>query len=120
MLGKLLNLSSSNKKLQTYKPESITLDIKGGDFFEIKDKNFCGMEKIYMNFIKLEVLLGNGIMRLLKEAKKLGLNLFLASPFDEAAVDFLEEMDMPAYKIASFENTSLASYKESCIHWENL
>ena len=55
-------------KLQTYKPESITLNIKGGDF-EIKDKNLYGMAKIYMNFIKLEVLLGNGITRLLKKLK---------------------------------------------------
>ena len=55
-------------KLQTYKPESITLNIQGGDF-EIKDKILYGMAKIYMTFIKLEVLLGNGIMRLLKKLK---------------------------------------------------
>ena len=47
-----------------------------------------------------------GHYEIIKEAKKLGLICF-SSPFDEAAVDFLEEMDMPAYKIASFENNHL-------------
>lgn len=40
--------------------------------------------------------------RLMEEAKKLGLDCF-SSPFDFTAVDFMEEMDMPAYKIASYE-----------------
>jgi len=48
----------------------------------------------------------------LKEvAKKEGIILF-STPFDETSVDFLEKMDVPCYKIASFENTDIALIKK--------
>ena len=92
-------------KLQTYKPESITLNIQGGDF-EIKDKNSLWYGKNLYDLYKIGSTPWEWHYEIIKEAKKLGLICF-SSPFDEAAVDFLEEMDMPAYKIASFENNHL-------------
>ncbi len=92
-------------KLQTYKPESITLNIQGGDF-EIKDKNSLWYGKNLYELYKTGSTPWEWHYEIIKEAKKLGLICF-SSPFDEAAVDFLEELDMPAYKIASFENNHL-------------
>lgn len=90
-------------KLQTYTADTMTLDIHEGDFY-IEDPN--------------SLWKGNSLYRLYQEAytpwewhepifrrcRELGLLAF-STPFDETAVDFLESLDVPAYKIASFENT---------------
>lgn len=91
-------------KLQTYTPDTITLDsdlphfrIDGGTLWDGK---------------KLYDLYGEAYTpwdwqpKLKEYAGKLGLDLF-SSPFDETAVDFLEAMDVPAHKIASFEMTHM-------------
>ena len=87
-------------KLQTYTPDTLTIDCDN-KYFEI------GMGTIWEGR-NLYDLYGEAYMpwewqpKLKKVADDLGLDLF-SSPFDPTAVDFLEDMGVPAYKIASFE-----------------
>ena len=86
-------------KLQTYTPDTMTIDCDN-EYFRLdhplwKDKTLYQLYK--------EAQTPWEWHRPLKdEAERIGLHLF-STPFDEAAVDFLETLDLPAYKIASFE-----------------
>lgn len=91
-------------KLQTYKPESLTLDVDNKYF--VTNKN--GLWKDYTPW-KLfeEASMPYEWQPKLKEiAEKLGLICF-SSPFDYEGVDFLESMDCPIYKVASPEIVDL-------------
>lgn len=87
-------------KLQTYTADTITLDCDN-DYFQITQGTIWDgttLHKLYQEaFTPWEWQ-----PELMKYANELGLECF-SSPFDPTAVDFMEEMDMPAYKIASFE-----------------
>lgn len=87
-------------KLQTYTADTITLDCDN-DYFQITQGTIWDgttLHKLYQEaYTPWEWQ-----PELLKYANELGLECF-SSPFDHTAVDFMEEMDMPAYKIASFE-----------------
>jgi len=86
-------------KLQTYTPDTITLNHKSSNFY-INHGPWKGqyMYDLYKNaYTPWE-----WHARLVEEAKKVGIILF-SSPFDATAVDFLTELDMPAYKVASPE-----------------
>lgn len=86
-------------KLQTYTPDTITVDCDN-DYFCIKGTLWKGRN--------LYELYGKTYMpwewqpKLMKIANELGIDLF-STPYDQTAVDFLEKMDVPAYKVASFE-----------------
>ncbi len=88
-------------KLQTYTPETITLKSNKKDFI-IKSNSPWKKKKTYWNLYKKAQTPWYWHPKLFKIAKKIGIEIF-SSPFDETAVDFLESLNCPAYKIASPE-----------------
>lgn len=92
-------------KLQTYTADTMTLDARGGSF-EINDPNSLWSGQNLHDLYKKAYTPWEWHAPIMERARELGLICF-SSPFDETAVDFLEELDAPAYKIASFENNHL-------------
>ena len=92
-------------KLQTYTADTMTLDKRGGNF-EIKDSQSLWTGKNLHDLYKLAHTPWEWHAPIMERARELGLICF-SSPFDETAVDFLEDLNAPAYKIASFENNHL-------------
>ena len=95
-------------KLQTYSPETITLNSKKKDFY-LKKEN--GRVNIKLDFYKKAHTPFSWHKELFEYSKKIGIKCF-SSPFDETAVDLLEKLNTPIYKIASFEITHLPLIKE--------
>ncbi|CAM4392883.1 pseudaminic acid synthase [Saccharibacillus endophyticus] len=92
-------------KLQTYTAETMTLDIHEGDFF-IQDSNSLWQGNSLYNLYLEAYTPWEWHKPIFDRASELGMLAF-STPFDETAVDFLEELNVPAYKIASFENTDI-------------
>ena len=92
-------------KLQTYTADTITLDVREGEF-NITDESSLWKGKSLYDLYKLAYTPWDWHEPIMRRAKELGLLCF-SSPFDETAVDFLETLHVPAYKIASFENSHL-------------
>ena len=88
-------------KLQTYTADTITLDVRGGSF-EINDPDSLWAGKNLHDLYKQAYTPWEWHKRLFEVAEEEGLICF-SSPFDFSAVDFLEDLNVPAYKIASFE-----------------
>lgn len=86
-------------KIQTYTPDTITIDCKN-DMFMTQGKLWKGMT-LYELYRKAYTP-WEWQSDLKDYANEIGIDLF-SSPFDPTAVDFLEKIDAPAYKIASFE-----------------
>ena len=92
-------------KLQTYTADTLTLNIRGGSF-DINDTQSLWAGKNLYELYKLAYTPWEWHAPIMERARELGLICF-SSPFDETAVDFLESLNTPAYKIASFENNHL-------------
>ena len=92
-------------KLQTYTPDTMTLNRDGGNF-SIKDSSSLWNGRNLYDLFKSAYTPWDWHQPIMELANELGLICF-SSPFDETAIDFLEELDVPAYKIASFENNHL-------------
>jgi len=91
-------------KLQTYTPDTITIDCDN-EYFQIKQGTIWDGTTLYQLYQKAYTP-WEWQPDLKKLAEELGLICF-SSPFDKTAVDFLEKMNVPAYKIASFEITDI-------------
>ena len=92
-------------KLQTYTADTMTLDVRGGSF-EINDPDSLWAGKNLHDLYKQAYTPWEWHAPIMERARELGLICF-SSPFDESAVDFLLDLDVPAFKIASFENNHL-------------
>lgn len=90
-------------KLQTYTADTLTIDCDKNDFL-IKGTVWEG--KKYYELYQEAFTPWEWHEELMKVAKEEGLVCF-SSPFDKTAVDFLETLNVPAYKIASFEITDI-------------
>ena len=89
-------------KIQTYSPECLTLDSERKDFIINNPKSPWHKKKLF-DLYKIGETPYEWHKEIFDRAKKNKL-IFFSSPFDETAVDFLEKLKVPLYKIASYEN----------------
>lgn len=92
-------------KLQTYTADTITLDCDGPGFIIEDEKSLWNGRRLYELYDEAHTP-WDWHGPIIERAKKHGIDCF-SSPFDYSAVDFLESLDVPAYKIASFESIDL-------------
>ena len=98
-------------KLQTYTADTITLNVNKNDFFINDNDSLWSGSSLYDLYEKAHTP-WEWHKPIMKRANELGMLCF-SSPFDESAVDFLEDLNVPAYKIASFENNHLPLIKKA-------
>ena len=96
-------------KLQTYTADTMTLDIDEGEFF-IADKDSLWKGESLYHLYEKAYTPWEWHKPIFDRCKELGI-LGFSTPFDATSVDFLEELNVPCYKIASFENVDLPLIK---------
>jgi N-acetylneuraminate synthase len=92
-------------KLQTYTADTMTLDLAQGEF-SVQDEGSLWSGRSLYKLYQEAYTPWEWHGPIFERAKRRGMMAF-SSPFDETAVDFLEGLGAPCYKIASFENTDL-------------
>ncbi len=92
-------------KLQTYTPDTMTLDLCGGEFV-IDDVDSPWTGQTLFELYRKAHTPWEWHEQIFRRARECGMVAF-STPFDESAVDFLESLDVPCYKIASPENVDL-------------
>lgn len=92
-------------KLQTYTADTMTIDVREGEFFIADPHSLWSGSSLYQLYQQAYTP-WEWHEPIFRRARELGMIPF-STPFDETAVDFLESLDVPTYKIASFENTDL-------------
>lgn len=97
-------------KLQTYTADTLTIDVSHDEFF-IADPDSLWKGKNLYELYKEAYTPWEWHKALFNRAKERGIICF-STPFDDSSVDFLEELEVPAYKIASFENNHLPLLKK--------
>jgi pseudaminic acid synthase len=94
-------------KIQTFTPDTMTIDVHN-EFFKIKNTIWKG--KNLYDLYNETATPWEWQPKLKEVANKLGLGFF-STPFDPSAVDFLEKLNVPVYKVASFELVDLQLIK---------
>jgi N-acetylneuraminate synthase len=97
-------------KLQTYTADTLTINSKNDDFF-IRDSKSLWKGKSLYELYKEAYTPWDWHEKIIKRSNELGMLCF-STPFDESAVDFLEKLNVPAYKISSYENIHLPLIKK--------
>lgn len=92
-------------KLQTYTADTMTLDVRAPGFVIEDEKSLWNGRQLYELYDEAHTP-WDWHAPLMERAAGHGMHCF-STPFDDTAVDFLETLDVPAYKIASFEVTDL-------------
>ena len=92
-------------KIQTYTPDTMTIDIDEREFHISDTKSLWAGNSLYKLYGEAQTP-WEWHRPIFERARDLGIIPF-STPFDDTAVDFLEGLDVPCYKIASFENTDL-------------
>jgi pseudaminic acid synthase len=92
-------------KIQTYTPDTMTLDLDVGEFHISDPNSLWAGTSLYRLYAEAQTP-WEWHEPIFDRARALGMIAF-SSPFDATAVDFLESLQVPAYKIASFENTDI-------------
>lgn len=93
-------------KIQTYTPDTMTLDLDEREFHIDKSGGLWAGTSLYKLYGEAQTPWA-WHEAIFSKAREFGMIPF-STPFDDTAVDFLERLDVPCYKIASFENTDLA------------